>query len=210
MGYRHYFYKANKNIVDSMRNLSYQELIDYLKETKSEALEIDDYDDGISETYINFHELFCQKKIFEFGKLYYEDTPQKISSKGEFLFTNNDTRKYFKDYNPYIISEDGFLEAIEIYKNKIISYWEDLKNDGAIQVLPFGIELERSDITKEKKVERLIEDELFYWKNNYAINLDRDKERITNSWMYEHEIFDLVRIYKTFDFDNNYLLFYGY
>ena len=210
MGYRHYFYSANKNIVDSIRNLSYQELVDYLKEIKGESSEIDDYDNGTSETYINFHELFGQKKIFEFGKLYYEDTSQKISSKGEFLFTNNDTREYFENYNPYIISEDGFLEAIEIYKNKIISYWEDLNNDGAIQVLPFGIELERPDITKEKKVERLIRNELFYWKNNYAINLDRNKERITNSWMYEHEIFELVRLYKTFDFDNNYLLFYGY
>ena len=44
----------------------------------------------------------------------------------------------------------------------------------------------------------------------YPYNIEDDTERIVNSWLYEYSAFELTRLYKTFDWDNNYLLFYGW
>ena len=38
----------------------------------------------------------------------------------------------------------------------------------------------------------------------------KEKECLVSSWLYEHTIFDLVRIYKTFDWENKCLLFMGW
>jgi hypothetical protein len=51
---------------------------------------------------------------------------------------------------------------------------------------------------------------LMWWERLRAINLDPEDECITNSWLYEHQIFELVRLYKTIDWDNKCLLFYGW
>jgi hypothetical protein len=37
-----------------------------------------------------------------------------------------------------------------------------------------------------------------------------DNPRLVSSWKYEYEIFELVRIYKTFDFKKNVLIYYGH
>ena len=40
-------------------------------------------------------------------------------------------------------------------------------------------------------------------------DLDDDTDCIVNSWKYEYVIFELVRIYKTFDWKNDVLLYVG-
>jgi hypothetical protein len=40
-------------------------------------------------------------------------------------------------------------------------------------------------------------------------DLNRDDE-VTTSWKYEYAIFELVRIYKTFDWKKNVMIYYGY
>lgn len=40
-------------------------------------------------------------------------------------------------------------------------------------------------------------------------DMDKGKDQIVNSWSYEYGIFELVRIYKTFDFKNNILIWTG-
>lgn len=41
-------------------------------------------------------------------------------------------------------------------------------------------------------------------------NLDDGKDEVTSSWKYEYSIFELVRIYKSFDWENNVMIHYGY
>ena len=41
-------------------------------------------------------------------------------------------------------------------------------------------------------------------------NLKEDNSEIVSSWRYEYAIFEMVRLFKTFDWENNYLLFYGW
>ena len=41
-------------------------------------------------------------------------------------------------------------------------------------------------------------------------NMDLDREGLVNSWLYEYEIFELVLLYRQFNWDENVLLFYGW
>lgn len=209
MGYRNYFYSANKKMVDKVRRYSYEDLAYYLDFIGSKALDIEEYD-GEREMIIDFFNMFNQKKIFEFGKLYWDDIAERIDSHGEPLFLNKDTQDAFCDYCPYIVTKEAVKEAIDVYQEKIVNYYKELVEYKQPRRLPFGFVISRSKKHKDNKLQSMARDQYFYWSNEYAVNLDEDSDSLTNSWMYEHEIFDLVRIYKTFDFENNYLLFYGY
>ena len=47
------------------------------------------------------------------------------------------------------------------------------------------------------------------WTRLTPFNLE-DGEEITTSWKYEYGIFELVRIYKSFDWKKNVMIYYGY
>lgn len=40
--------------------------------------------------------------------------------------------------------------------------------------------------------------------------MNKKNDKLSTSWYYSYETFDLVRIYKTFNFKNNKLVFMGY
>lgn len=52
------------------------------------------------------------------------------------------------------------------------------------------------------------------WSGKYfdilPIDLDENRERITGDWSYEYAIFELVRLYKVFDWENNELVLVGW
>jgi hypothetical protein len=48
------------------------------------------------------------------------------------------------------------------------------------------------------------------WNMLAPFNLDDGKDEVTSSWKYEYSIFELVRIYKSFDWENNVMIHYGY
>lgn len=195
MGYRHFFYKVSIEDVDKVKNLSVEEI----KHLKKE------------EDYISINEVLPQVKVFEFGKLYYCNTSERIYNKGFPLFDNVDTQYYFRDYVPFIVGKDGLLEAIKIFKEKTLSSLKDMFNDGAIQILPFGVEIKREEITSESKIYSFLERLLTLWEKNRVLNEDEtDKFSITNSNFYMYDIFDLIHLLKTIDFEKDTLLFYGW
>ena len=58
-----------------------------------------------------------------------------------------------------------------------------------------------------------IEDATKYAKLNEQTkpyNTDIEDEKIVNSWLYEYSIFELVRLFKKFDWENDVLLLYGW
>lgn len=204
MGYRHYFDVVDITEVERVKGMTYAELLKYCKDKHPEAVEEDA--DGV---WVDAHHMLGQGTIFEFGKLYYEDTAERIYKHGVPLFDIEDTQEYFEDYAIYRMGKDGLLEAIKIYEQKIIKHYEDLLKDGAVQILPFGIELPRDDIKSVDKLKEHAEDMLRWWQWG-AINLNEDSDAISSSWLYEHQIFELVRLYKAIDWSKKCLLFYGY
>jgi len=207
MGYRHYFYMVDKKNCEAVKKLTYDELVEHAKQHYPEAVEIDEYDDG-TETYLNFHKILGQDCIFEFGKLYWDDTADRIYAHGEPLFANKETFEEFVDYHPYVMGKEGLEEAVAIYKQKIINYYKDLLVDGAEISAPFGITFTREDIKSIDKIHEHIHDQLRWWQT-YAVDMDMEHPELTRSWLYEHQIFELVRLYKSIDWDEKCLLFYG-
>jgi hypothetical protein len=190
MGYRHYFFEVDKKDVDKVKDKTYEELVEIAKEY-GVKIEEDDYFNFNNDKFMN------KKEIFEFGKLYWDDTAARIYSKGVPLFKKEEVQEYFEDYTPYVMGSDGMLEAINIYKNKIISYYKDLLQEDDPEIL-------------NKSFMSHIDDMLMWWERLRAINTDLQYECITSSWLYEHQIFELVRLYKSIDWENKCLLFYGW
>ena len=69
MGYRHYFLKVKKDDIDKVKDLSLKELQEQ-------------FGDKEEENFVSIHDLIEQECVFEFGKLYWDDTADRIYSKG--------------------------------------------------------------------------------------------------------------------------------
>ena len=101
------------------------------------------------------------------------------------------------------------LKAIEIYKEKIKAYYEQLTVNGATQILPFGIELPLPNVTSEQKIKEHIEDKLSEINRIVDTDMER-KNSLTRSWEYEYSIFNLVHILKTTNWENETIIFLGW
>lgn len=205
MGYRHYFYLVDIEECDKVEHMSYNEFAQYCLSKEPCKSEYD-----AAWNYVYFPETLGQKEVKCFGKLYYDDTAERIYSHGRPLFALKEMQAEFAEYNPYRMGKDGMLEAIEIYKRKIIDYYKDMFVDGAVQIRPGGIEIKRADIKSADKLIDSARDQLLWWEKFGAVDLDESHEEISQSDRYEHNIFELVRLYKSIDWDKKCLLFYGY
>lgn len=190
MGYRHYFYKVKIKDVDELKNIS---INDIKKKTYDKECEYYDFDKAID-----------KQEIYELGKLYFDDTAERIYSTGEPLFSNDDVMQMFEDYKPYIVGKKGLLKAIEIYKEKIIIYLSGCLKDSYD-------EFSKEKIESKYKMEKDIKDRLRNWKSGLAINTNENfKNIVSRSWLYEYSIFNLIYLLKTIDWENETILFYGW
>ncbi len=203
MGYRHYFYLVDKKDVELVKDKTYEELMQIAKTYGVNVDEDEDY------FYFNDQKFMNKTEIYEFGKLYWDDTADRIYSKGVPLFTKEETQKCFYDYCPYVMGKEAMLEAIDIYKEKIIRYYKSLIVDGDTKEFSYFYDIEPDEI-KNVEVTRHITDILYHWDRMGVVDVNPENERISNSWMFEHQIFELVRLYKSIDWDSKCLLFYGW
>lgn len=206
MGYRHYMYLIEKETVNKIKNMSEEELFNRFASAEDKAF----YELNKEDKYFNIHDI-PQKEIIEFGKLYWDDTSSRIYSKGKPLFENKETQERYEDYKPYLVGKDGLIEAINIYKDKIISYYESLFKENEKLCDPF-FHIPFAEIEKpiaEKCVEHC-RDILGEWKRNFAIETNLEEESISKSWKYEYHIFEMVRLLKSIDFNKYEILFYGW
>lgn len=191
MGYRHYFFEVDKKDVEKVKDKTYDELMEMAKEYGAEIEEDENW------FYFNDGKFMNKNEVFEFGKLYWDDTAERIYSKGIPLFTIKDTQDYFDDYCPYVMGSDGMLEAITIYREKVINYYKNLLKEDTPEVL-------------NKRLAKHVDDMLIEWETFCPVDLNLEHKWISDSWLYEYQIFELVRLYKTIDWENKCLLFYGW
>lgn len=207
MGYRQYFYEVDKQKIEGLRKCKTEEELYHFCLANGIECDKDDYDGEISYYCPLYH---LGKELFEFGK-YYENE-SNIYKHGDSLFTSNELNERYEDFGAIVCDEGAILCAIEWQKQHIIKMYENLVNN------TFEETLERynypSDIDeKELHYQRLLrhcKDHLRWWKPDTAINTNKENDCLVSSWLYEHAIFDLVRIYKTFDWENKCLLFMGW
>lgn len=211
MGYRHYLYKIDKKIVKDIQGKTFDELWDkYTSEEEKAFQEMMMEKYGKEEKHLDI-DFFKQEQIFEFGKLYWDDTAERIYATGKPLFENKEIQEYFADYQPYIVTKEALKIAIEIYEQKIINYYKGLfEKDEKLCEPFFRIPFDKIDKSIQEKCVEHCRNQLSEWLRGFAINKSEKDEKLTNSWQYEYEIFELLRLYKTFDFKKYDLLFYGW
>lgn len=203
MGYRHHLYIIPRATVDTVRNMSYEELKTYAKERGK----LEEYDG--EEPYISFINLFDHNEFFCFGK-YYENA-DAIYKLGVPLFEKTDTQAYFEDYAPFVVGKEAVVCAIEHYQQKVIAYYESLLMTQE-QFDATHTEWERRG-GQEKRIRTHLENQLSEWKNPYGLspyNLAENSSSIVNAWLYEYEVFELAHQLKMMDWETNTLLFYGW
>jgi len=215
MGYRHYFYEIDNN--DVLKIQQCQTNADYCDFVKSKGKKINDYGNG---DYFAPYDV-GESEVFEFGKLYYNNLATQIQSTGAPLFLSAELQERYEDYDAYVVHKEGVLKAIDFYHQQVVNSLEYIFKTPE-QILE-DIKENPRHLYKEDKLsieEKCKQDcdERLFWIRQGIVDLDEDYEenhgcnkwRVSSSWLYEHSIFNLVHILKTFDWANKSLIFLGW
>lgn len=165
--------------------VSKQEREQFKGKTRAEAEQIVAAIDPCSAIYRPpFHDEFC-----EVGRYH--------------VFENNTDVEDFYDFD---LEDEQF---IIIGKNSLVSIIEEMRVAVAEHYTNIAAEIHAGknlDYHAFQSLQRLSE-----WNNQYYHTLDfTDRSILTKSWLSEYAIFNLMFVYKTFDWDNDYLIFSGW
>jgi hypothetical protein len=181
MGYRNYIGYISKKEYNVIKDFTYEELCKH-------------YDTD----YVRPH---IVTEIYEFGK--YCDHLEFLRDD---FFTNKETNEYFNndDYEFFKTDKSCLKYWIEHYNENVKKYYLDLLD---------GIDVygDVKNISEEKvrKLVNHVNSMSSEWNCLTPYDLENG-DAVTKAWKYEYEIFELVRIYKTFNFKKNILVYYGY
>lgn len=205
MSYRLRFAEVKKEYLDAVRGMSVEEFFEYVKINNPSA-----YNNCEGESpYLNVWEKFRQHEIFDMGDCPYA---MDIINVSEPLFTNPDTQNYFGEDNLYFCTQKSFIAAINGMRKMVIkNYQYLLDNPAVVQLHLEEKKREWTDFTEVMEIN--IDDDEKKNKMNEMYrpySMDVSNPEIVTSWRYEYSIFEMVRIYKSFDWENNYLIFYGW
>ena len=192
MSYNEYLMQVPNNLVHDLQTTS---SLDGLEEIiKKYNLESDaDISDDEGHSYLAVRSL--GKKVHDLG-IYFEDLD--IFEKHSTPLLVGEVEKEYTDYNLRILTKEGLLSIINMYRDKTLRYYKNLLKEGKEKPIKYSTFV-ASQITYLCDGDKL----------EYFANLDNDDLRVTRSTLYEHAIFNLISIYKFFDWDNNTLIFYG-
>lgn len=220
MGYRCYIAPISKEEHSKIKGMTLKEVYEYKGEN------IDDEMSCVSVFDIP------QDYVYNFGK--YTDFIKEGNHSR--FFDLDETNKHFTEENDlWIVSKEFLLGVIEEYRGYVKSYYNKMRepffvNDfkGADFVNSVKRDYNTSDgdfketfkfdfskITDEQqtalfKVIEHLRDMHLEWSRDYPYDINDGNDKIVSSWKYEYAVFELVRIYKTFDWENNLMVFYGY
>ena len=200
MGYRHYLYAVPKKQVEEIRACKTSE--DWTNFAKRHDYQYDEDDGWLSPYKVG-------KELYELGK--YSEIGFKLESERSSVFTSNELKDIYADYGFVLLTKDDFKSIIAFYQQKIVDWFQSLLNPE--DSIKFS-----EDFTKEQYLfDRLkfeVQNKIDIWSGKYCgvtpIDLDDEVEQINNSWLYEYAIFELVRLYKIFDWENDDLVLMGW
>jgi hypothetical protein len=227
MGYRTYIGTMPKREYNKIKSMTREQLIKHYNLKES-----DDYYEG--DNYIGMGVYDFGKRLYEFGK-YTEFEPPKGSQKT--FFKNKELNKEFTVDHDFAIVTPEFLEyIIDSYKKRVEDYYNKMmvpffgeKEERYHRDKPSDFlnsvkveynypnnkyEFDFSKITQEEQnalwdIIDHVRTMRFEWAQTKPYDLTEGDE-VTTSWKYEYVIFELIRIYKTFDWKKNVMVYYGY
>lgn len=157
----------------------------YAGKTKEELTELYGEDDG-EDNYFPAEHIEEHKQLYEIGK--YVDYNQNTEPFYDFEL---------EDTEFCIMSKEGLLNIIKEYHKLTYKYYSELT-------------VEEFEEFKRSKMNEWEVDSKWGLKP-YRLDERADCDGfITGSWKIEYSIFNLVYIYRTFDWDNDYLIYSGW
>lgn len=219
MGYRTYIGFIPKREYNKIKSLTEAEFIKYRK------VNVDEDGDWYEGPYS------ITEELYQFGK--YTDFQPPKGSKHTF-FKKSDMKSRYKYYDFHVVNKQFLAYIIDHYKEKIKKYYNDMITPFLLS--PEANSWEVNDFIKSVKTEYGYPDDAYVfdfskitpteqtaiykiwehvrsmrseWVDLQNIDLDNGSS-VTRSWKYEYSIFELVRIYKSFDWSRNVMVYYGY
>ena len=143
-----------------------------------------------------------EKELGEDNSPYYPDFHTQLYELGKYFeFTKGIVPFYsFDIYKEcecefYIMSKEELKELIIDYHEIIYQYFERMAQ---------GVE---DEITPEQHIKEKARKWCSKFHDPYYLDQEKTDGEIVNSWSYEYAIFNLVYIYRTFDWENDYLIY---
>lgn len=200
MGYRTYIGKIPKTEWEKITDLSRNELY---------KLKDEDPEDG----WVSMNQI-CEE-LYEFGK-YTEFDNEKFYTP---FFRNKETQDWYaSDHDFHLVGKDFFEHVIDHYVELVRKYFQNIlkpfineeTNRPDFNGDMFSAERKMGIMDCMEYVRGMAQEwgVASFFDDTRPFKLDGDV--ITNSWKYEYSIFELIRIYKTFDWENDYLVYYGW
>jgi hypothetical protein len=227
MGYRTYIAEMPKREYNKIKSMNQEELIQHYK---IDVAADDDIDD---EGYWYKGVYQYGKDLYEFGK-YTDFNPPKKSLKP--FFKNKELMERYAENDFYVVTPEFLEYIIEMYTNRVKNYYNEMmipflgtRDELFDREKPSeflnSIKIEYSypknkyefDFTKITQEEQnalfdIIEHVRSFrteWTLLTPYNL-KNGDAVSTSWKYEYAIFELVKIYKTFDWKRKVMLFIGW
>jgi hypothetical protein len=114
---------------------------------------------------------------------------------GEPFFINPETQTIFEHYNPRVVGKEECLLAIELMRQFVLDYYKNVMAGGP------------------EHWQAAVNDKIKTWEAPYKItpyNLREKSKNVVDAMITEYEIFDMVRMYKSIDWENDMVIFYGW
>lgn len=216
MGYRTYIGQMPKREYNKIKSLTKDELIKFYNIENN-------FDDEDESWYKGVYEY--GKMLYEFGKYTNFEPPKKSQTS---FFKNKELKEIYSEYDFEIVTQDFLGYIIDSYALRVQDYYKKMLSVFDRETL-LKVECDYSyDETKYKLPELNIEQQTQFYNmfehirsmasewgvNDYGFKIKpynlEDKDTITNSCKYEYAIFELKKIYNTFDWKKNVMIYYGY
>lgn len=226
MGYRNYIGSIPKKEYNKIKSMTKAQLYEFYKDSKHMS------GTGPDDFYMGAYHF--GEKLYEFGK-YVDFKPPKKSIKP--FFKKKELKEKYEDYEFSVVTPEFLAYIIENYTNKVKAYYskmlkpffpeEDRRScsdflNSIKTKYNSGDHTHTFDFSKITEAEQTELFNMIEHIRSFAMEwgiqsfLDmlpydlKQGEEITTSWKYEYGIFELVRIYKSFDWKKNVMIYYGY
>ena len=211
MGYRTYIQVVKKDIVLELHNC--KTIDNILEVQKKHKLECFEPKNEFGEAYFKVYELPYREE-FEFGK--HAESDKDIIQVTQDVFTTPELQGLVEENDFRFGGIEVIKAAINWAENHLIQMYQNLincKSDWEWE--QHKIDLMTDEERKDYHYKMLLKhcrDYLDWWKSGYfhAYNDNREKPKLSNTWLYEHTFWDLVRMWKEFDEENELVVFLGW
>lgn len=198
MGYRNYFYIAEKKKVDDFLALSHEEQMKVTAELIKQDYSDQTFAQERIEEYLEYNQLgsWEARKYLEAEEIhgcgkYFDSNIQKEIVKGSVDLSGDEDEFYLN------VKPEALIVCAEHYKDKSAQYWNNIINSEA------SIEDIKEQLRSHAR-------ELDYAHRDVLDTDPNNKFNITNSWDYEYAMLELVHLYKLIDWDKYSLIWCGY